>query len=85
MNWIPKAVVLVVVFYILLMAAEVVSHPEILAGTVIGAVLLGIVAVVFLAQQEHTVHTGEMALVWILILLFVFYGVLCWFGVNPWI
>lgn len=85
MNWIPKTVIAAVAFYILLMAAEAVSHPEILAGAVAGSVLLGIVACIFLANREHAVHTGEMVLVWVLILLFVLYGVLCWFGVIPWI
>ena len=47
MNLIEKAVVAGVAVYILLMAAEIISHPA-------------------------------------MILLFVLYGVLCWFGVIPW-
>lgn len=84
MNLIEKAVVAGIAAYILLMAAEIISHPAVLAGAVIGAVLLGIVASVFLSTREHVVHTGEMILVWAMILLFVLYGVLCWFGVIPW-
>ena len=84
-NLIEKAVVAGVAFYILLMVLEVISHPAVLAGAVIGAVLFGILASVFLSSREHAVHTGEMVLVWVMILLFVLYGVLCWFGVIPWI
>ena len=84
MNLIEKAVVAGIAAYILLMAAEIISHPAVLAGAVIGAVLLGIVASVFLSTREHAVHTGEMILVWAMILLFVLYGVLCWFGVIQW-
>lgn len=84
-NLIEKAVVAGVAFYILLMVLEVISRPAVLAGAVIGAVLLGILASVFLSSREHAVHTGEMVLVWVMILLFVLYGVLCWFGVIPWI
>ncbi len=84
-NLIEKAVVAGVAFYILLMALEVISHPAVLAGAVIGAVLLGILASVFLSSREYAVHTGEMVLVWVMILLFVLYGVLYWFGVIPWI
>lgn len=84
MNLIEKAVVAGIAVYILLMAAEIISHPSVLAGAVIGALLLGIVASVFLSTREHAVHTGEMILVWAMILLFVLYGVLCWFGVIPW-
>lgn len=84
-NLIAKVVAAAVAFYILLMAFEIISHPAVLAAAVIGAVLLGIVASVFLSSREHAVHTGEMILVWIMILLFVLYGVLCWFGVIPWI
>ena len=80
MNLIEKAVVAGIAAYILLMAAEIISHPAVLAGAVIGAVLLGIVASVFLSTREHAV----MILVWAMILLFVLYGVLCWFGVIPW-
>ncbi len=85
MSWITKAVVLGIAFYVLLMIAEVAVHPEILAGAAVGAVLLAIVAGVFLYQNEHRIHTVEMALVWILVLLFVLYGVLCLTGVIPWI
>lgn len=84
-NLIEKAVVAGVAFYILLMILEVISHPVVLAGAVAGAVLLGILASVFLYSREHAVHTGEMVLVWVMILLFVLYGVLYWFGVIPWI
>ena len=84
MNLVEKAVVAGIAAYILLMAAEIISHPAVLAGAVIGAVLLGIVASVFLSTREHAVHTGEMILVWAMILLFVLYGVLCWVGVIPW-
>lgn len=84
-NLIEKAVVAGVAFYILLMALEVISNPAVLAGAVIGAVLLGILASVFLSSREYAVHIGEMVLVWVMILLFVLYGVLYWFGVIPWI
>lgn len=82
-NLIEKAVVAGVAFYILLIALGVISHPAVLAEAVIGAVLLGILASVFLFSREYAVHTGEMVLVWVMILLFVLYGVLYWFGVIP--
>ncbi|MDV0441789.1 hypothetical protein [Methanorbis furvi] len=85
MSWIAKGVVAGIAFYILLMAIEVISHPEVLGGAVAGAVLLGILAFVFLAKDEEKIHTGEMILVWVMILLFVVYGVLCWAGAIPWI
>ena len=53
MNLIEKAVVAGIAAYILLMAAEIISHPAVLAGAVIGAVLLGIVASVFLSTRER--------------------------------
>jgi hypothetical protein len=65
----------IITFYILLMALEITSHPAVFTGMIIGSVLLVVVAKIFLSSSEHTVHTGEMILVWVMILLFLFYGV----------
>jgi hypothetical protein len=74
-NLITKTVLAIVTFYILLMALEIVSHPAVFTGMIIGSALLVVVARVFLSSSEHAVHTGEMILVWMMILLFLFYGV----------
>ncbi|MDR0439099.1 MAG: hypothetical protein LBH02_02635 [Methanocalculaceae archaeon] len=74
-NLITKIVMTIVAFYILLMALEVINHPAVLTGAVIGTVLICAVANIFLTSREHAVHTGEMILIWVMILLFVFYGV----------
>ncbi|HJJ99066.1 MAG TPA: hypothetical protein O0X23_02490 [Methanocorpusculum sp.] len=84
-NLIERAVVAGVAFYVFLMILEVIIHPAALAGAVAGAVLLGILASVFLSSHEHAVHIGEMILAWVMILLFVLYGVLRSFGVISWI
>lgn len=81
MTWIQKAVLASVAFYILLMVAEIMTHPQILPGAVAGSVLLGVVAGAFLYRDDHNLHSGEMILVWAMILLFVCYGVLCMTGV----
>ena len=81
MTWIQKAVLASVVFYILLMIAEIISHPQILPGAVAGSILLGIAAGAFLYRNDHRLHSGEMILVWTMILLFVCYGILCMTGV----
>jgi hypothetical protein len=84
-NLITKTIVVTNAVYILLTILEVINHPAVLTGAILGVVLFGIVASAFLSIHEHAVHTGEMVLVWTMILLFVFYGVCCWFGVIPWI
>jgi hypothetical protein len=63
-----------VTFYILLMAFEIINHPAIFTGMIIGAVLLVVIAKIFLSSSEYAVHTGEMILVWVMVLLFLFYG-----------
>lgn len=85
MSWIRTSIVAAVAFYILLMIAEIISHPDVLPAAFFGSVLLGIVAGAFLYHDDHAIHSGEMVLVWAMILLFILYGVLCLAGVIPWI
>ncbi|MDR3101775.1 MAG: hypothetical protein LBU24_00835 [Methanocalculaceae archaeon] len=85
MSWISKGVVAAAAFYILLMVVEVACHPQVFGGVVVGAVLFGVAAGVFLSRSETKIHTVEMILIWVMILLFVVYGVLCWFEAIPWI
>lgn len=85
MSWIRRSIVAAGAFYILLMIAEVISHPEILPGAIAGSVLLGIIAGAFLYHDEGTIHSAEMVFIWVMILLFILYGGLCLAGVIPWI
>jgi hypothetical protein len=64
-----------VTFYILLMALEIISHPAVFTGMIIGSILLVVIAKIFRSSSEYAVHTGEMILVWVMVLLFLFYGV----------
>ncbi|HJJ90428.1 MAG TPA: hypothetical protein O0W88_01005 [Methanocorpusculum sp.] len=76
---IEKVVVTGVAFYVLLMIFETICYPSVLLEATVGSVLLGILASVFLSSREHAIHTGEMLLVWSMIMLFVLYGAFFWF------
>ncbi|HJJ89635.1 MAG TPA: hypothetical protein O0Y05_01100 [Methanocorpusculum sp.] len=76
---IEKVVVTGVAFYVLLMIFETICYPSVLLEATVGSVLLGILTSVFLSSREHAIHTGEMVLVWSMIMLFVLYGAFFWF------
>lgn len=78
-NPIFKAVLIGAVFYIALMIVEGALHPAILPAAAIGAVILGFLATVFLWENEHAVHKGEVIVLWTMVLLFVVYGVTFFF------
>ena len=77
MNYIPLSVVIGSAFYVILMLLEVFFHPEILPGALLGAVLIGVLATIFIWKNDHTKHQVEMILVWMMIFGFVGYGLLC--------
>ena len=78
-NPIFKAVLIGAVFYIALMIVEGAMHPEILPAAAVGAVILGLLATVFLWENENTVHLGEIIILWTMVLLFAAYGVVFFF------
>jgi hypothetical protein len=78
-NPIFKAVLIGAVFYIALMILEGALHPAILPATAVGAVILGLLATVFIWENEHTVHVGEVIILWTMILLFAAYGLVFFF------
>ena len=78
-NPIFKAVLIGAVFYIALMILEGALHPAILPAAAVGAVILGLLATVFIWENEHTVHIGEVIVLWTMILLFAAYGLVFFF------
>ncbi len=78
---IPLAAVLGAAFYIILMLLEASLHPQILFGAALGSLVIGLLATVFIWQNEHTKHLGEMIILWVMIFCFVTYGLLCFGGV----
>ena len=78
-NPIFKAVLIGAVFYIALMIVEGAMHPEILPAAAVGSVILGFLATVFLWENEHAVHKGEVIILWTMVLLFVAYGLVFFF------
>lgn len=78
-NPIFKAVLIGAVFYIALMIVEGALHPAILPAAAIGAVILGFLATVFLWENDHAVHIGEIIVLWAMVLLFVAYGLVFFF------
>ncbi len=81
MNYIPLAAVIGSAFYVILMLIESSLHPAVLPGAILGAVLIGILAGMFVWKSDHTKHTGEMILVWVMIIGFVIYGLLRFGGI----
>ena len=78
-NPIFKAVLIGAVFYIALMIVEGAMHPEILPAAAVGSVILGFLATVFLWENEHAVHKGEVITLWTMVLLFAVYGLVFFF------
>ena len=78
-NPIFKAVLIGAVFYIALMIVEGAMHPEILPAAAVGSVILGFLATVFLWENEHAVHKGEVIILWTMVLLFAVYGLVFFF------
>ena len=80
-EFIPLAVVLSAAFYIILMLLEASLHPQILFGAALGSVVIGLLATVFIWQNEPKKHLGEIIVLWAMIFGFVIYGLLCFGGV----
>ena len=78
-NPIFKAVLIGAVFYIVLMIIEGAVHPAILPAAAVGSVILGFLATVFLWENEHAVHKGEVIILWTMVLLFAAYGLVFFF------
>ena len=78
-NPIFKAVLIGAVFYIALMIIEGAVHPAILPAAAVGSVILGFLATVFLWENEHSVHKGEVIILWTMVLLFAVYGLVFFF------
>lgn len=81
MNYIPLAAVIGSAFYVILMLLESSLHPVVLPGAILGAVLIGILAGMFVWKSDHTKHIGEMILIWVMILGFVIYRLLRFGGI----
>ena len=73
-NPIFKGILVAAVFYIVLMSIEGAVHPAILPAAAVGSVILGFLATVFLWENEHAVHKGEVIILWTMVLLFAAYG-----------
>ncbi|HJJ52228.1 MAG TPA: hypothetical protein O0X55_03705 [Methanocorpusculum sp.] len=78
-NPIFKGILVAAVFYIVLMIIEGAIHPAILPAAAVGSVILGFLATVFLWENEHAVHKGEVIILWTMVLLFVAYGLVFFF------
>jgi len=81
MKSIPLAACISVAFYVILMLLEASLHPEILLGAILGSILLGILAAIFVWKSDHAKHLGEVILIWIMVLGFISYGLLCFGGI----
>lgn len=78
-NPIFKGVLAAVIFYIALMVVEGALHPVILPAAAIGSVILAFLATVFIWENEHSVHKGEVIILWTMVLLFAAYGLVFFF------
>lgn len=79
-NPIFKGILVTAVFYIVLMIIEGALHPVILPAAAVGSVILGFLATVFLWENEHAVHKGEVIILWTMVLLFAVYGLVFFLG-----
>jgi hypothetical protein len=68
------------VLYVLITIAQVIDRPSIWAEGVIVSVVLAIATAYYLMQDEHRLHTAEIAALWAAVLLFVVYGILKYGG-----
>lgn len=78
-NPIFKGILAAAVVYIVLMIIEGALHPAILPAAAVGSVILGFLATVFLWENEHAVHKGEVIILWAMVLLFAAYGLVFFF------
>ncbi|MEA5037855.1 hypothetical protein SDC9_35862 [bioreactor metagenome] len=81
MKCIPLAACICVAFYVILMLLEASLHPAILPGAILGSIVLGILAAIFIWKSDHAKHLGEVILIWIMVLGFISYGLLCFGGI----
>ncbi|ABN06743.1 hypothetical protein Mlab_0569 [Methanocorpusculum labreanum Z] len=81
MNYIPLTAAAGAAFYIILMLIESALHPVVLPAALVGSLLLGALASLFVWKSDHAKHTGEMVLIWVMIFCFIIYGILRFWGV----
>ncbi len=81
MNYIPFTAAAGAGFYIILMLIESSLHSAVLPVALLGSLLLGLLATLFVWKSDHAKHTGEMVLVWVMIFCFVIYGLRHFWGV----
>ena len=75
-RWIGPAVVAGAVVYIVIAVWQAVLHPAVIPEAVAIAVLLAVFASGLAIKNPDAMKKGEMAAVWICILLFAAYGIL---------
>ena len=68
------------VLYVLITIAQIIDRPSIWAEGIIVAVVLAIATAYYLINDEHRLHTAEIAALWAAVLLFVVYGTLKYGG-----
>lgn len=67
--------------YVLIIIAQVIDRPAILAEGAVAAVVLAAATACYLVTDRHRLHVSEMAALWAAVLLFAVYGVLKYGGV----
>ncbi|WP_421908795.1 hypothetical protein [Methanolacinia petrolearia] len=75
-RWIGPAVVTGAVVYIVIAVWQAILHPAVIPEAVAIAVLLAVFASGLVMKNPNAMKKGEMAAVWICILLFAAYGIL---------
>ena len=75
-RWIGPAVVAGAVVYIVIAVWQAILHPAVIPEAVAIAVLLAVFASGLAMKNPDAMKKGEMATVWICILLFAAYGIL---------
>ena len=68
------------VLYVLITIAQIIDRPSIWAEGIVVAVVLAIATAYYLINDEHRLHTAEIAALWAAVLLFVVYGTLKYGG-----
>lgn len=66
--------------YALITIAQIIGRPSILAEGIVAAGALAIATAYYWLDDEHRLHTAEIAALWAAVLLFVVYGILKYGG-----
>jgi uncharacterized membrane protein len=77
---IREAILSAGILYGLITIAQIIGRPSILAEGIVVAVVLAIATACYWLDDEHRLHTAEIAALWAAVLLFVVYGILKYGG-----